>query len=74
MLIQPQSMRMDLRLQEKQSLGFRLGQSKQYPLDLYFLLDFSNSMRQTLDNVANQGQAIINVLQDITKGAFLCSF
>ena len=48
-------------------LEFSLGQSKQYPLDLYFLLDYSVSMNASLTNVANQGGAIIDAIQAITK-------
>ena len=66
-LIQPQSTKVKLRLYEPQSVKFSIGQSKQYPLDLYFLLDYSFSMNQTLNTVASQGEAIISVIKEITQ-------
>ena len=67
-LIQPQAAKVELRLYgEPQTVRFSVGQSKQYPLDMYFLLDYSFSMNQTLNNVANQGGAIIEAIRDITQ-------
>ena len=54
-LIRPQKVIMKLRPGSSQSLKFRIGQSRQYPLDLYFLLDLSWSMNRTRNTVANKG-------------------
>ena len=54
-LIQPQRMSMKLRPGSPQRLQFRVGQSRQYPLDLYFLLDLSWSMNKTRNTVATKG-------------------
>ena len=67
-LIQPQKGRVSLRISDNPiRVPFTIGQSKQYPLDLYFLLDFSFSMNETISNVANQGQSIISAIKEITK-------
>ena len=54
-LIQPQRVQMKLRPGSSQSLKYTVGQSHQYPLDLYFLLDLSWSMNKTRNTVATKG-------------------
>ena len=58
-LIQPQRVKMKLRPGSSQHLQFRVGQSRQYPLDLYFLLDLSWSMNKTRNTVATKGSLYI---------------
>ena len=54
-LIQPQNVKIRIRPGSSVPLNFRIGQSIQYPLDLYFLLDFSWSMEKAKETVAEKG-------------------
>ena len=54
-LIQPQNVKIRVRPGSSVPLNFRIGQSIQYPLDLYFLLDFSWSMEKAKETVAEKG-------------------
>ena len=67
--ISPQQIKLNLRPEELRghSFSFSIGQSKQYPLDLYFLLDLSWSMKSSRDNFAEQGEDIIEGIKEITE-------
>ena len=55
-LIQPQNVNIKVRPGSSVPLNFKIGQSIQYPLDLYFLLDFSWSMEKAKQTVAEKGK------------------
>lgn len=38
-----------------------------YPIDLYYLMDLSYSMKDDLDKIKNLGQAILDNLKKATK-------
>ena len=57
-LVQPQAVNVKVRPGSAVQLDFRIGQSRQYPLDLYFLLDLSWSMENTTKTVAEKGLSI----------------
>ena len=57
-LVQPQGVKIKLRPGSSQKINFRIGQSPEYPLDLYFLLDLSWSMENTTKTVADKGISI----------------
>lgn len=40
-----------------------------YPVDLYYLMDLSNSMKDDLDNVKELGKDLFEALNNITKHA-----
>lgn len=40
-----------------------------YPVDLYYLMDLSNSMKDDLDNVKKLGNVLLASLKNITKHA-----
>lgn len=50
----------------KFSVSFKRAEG--YPVDLYYLMDLSNSMKDDLENVKGLGQALFTTLNDITKG------
>jgi hypothetical protein len=54
-LIQPQLVNLDLRPGSEYHLPFTIGQSLEYPVDLYFLLDLSWSMNKSRFALAEQG-------------------
>ena len=66
-LIQPQSVHMNLRPGLVQDLSFSIGQSEEYPVDLYFLFDLSFSMNSSRTTLAEQGGAIIGNITQVTK-------
>lgn len=40
-----------------------------YPVDLYYLMDLSNSMKDDLDNVKGLGEDLLKALNSITQHA-----
>ena len=44
-------MKLRLRLGQSQSVKFSVSQSQHYPVDLYYLMDLSNSMSDDRENV-----------------------
>lgn len=55
-LIQPQDVKIKVRPGSSKAFNFKIGQSIQYPLDLYFLIDFSWSMEKAKETVAEKGK------------------
>lgn len=65
--ITPQRVRMRLRPGQEAKLVFRVAQAKQYPVDLYYLMDLSNSMTDDRDNIVKLGQDLAHSIQSITR-------
>ena len=53
--ISPQRVRLKLRRNVKKTVKFRVAHAKQYPVDLYYLMDLSNSMSDDRDNIVSVG-------------------
>ena len=51
--ISPQRVRLKLRRNVKKTVKFRVAHAKQYPVDLYYLMDLSNSMSDDRDNIVS---------------------
>ena len=51
--ISPQRVRLKLRRNVKKTVKFRVAHAKQYPVDLYYLMDLSNSMVDDRDNIVS---------------------
>lgn len=51
--ISPQRIRLKLRLGEKTKVSFKVANAKKYPVDLYYLMDLSNSMSDDRDTVVS---------------------
>ena len=66
-LIKPQKVDLNLRPGISQEIEFEIAQSKDYPVDLYFLFDLSFSMKSSVETLAEQGGAIIKSISEITK-------
>ena len=47
-------------LDQPQTIDIRFRQAEDYPVDLYYLMDLSNSMEEDKDQVAKLGQEIGN--------------
>ncbi|RXN33122.1 integrin beta-1-like protein [Labeo rohita] len=65
--IQPQKLTLDLRSGESQKFTLKFKRAEDYSIDLYFLMDLSDSMRSNLENVKNLGTELAKAMQHITK-------
>ena len=62
--ITPQRVRMRLRVGQEARLTFQVAQAKQYPVDLYYLMDLSNSMSDDKDNVVKLGDQLAYAIRE----------
>nr|AXE40322.1 integrin beta 1 [Gobiocypris rarus] len=65
--IQPQKLTLNLRSGESQKFTLMFKRAEDYPIDLYFLMDLSDSMRSNLENVKNLGADLAREMRHITK-------
>uniref|UniRef100_A0A673MIY7 Integrin beta n=1 Tax=Sinocyclocheilus rhinocerous TaxID=307959 RepID=A0A673MIY7_9TELE len=65
--IQPQKLTLHLRSGESQKFPLTFKRAEDYPIDLYFLMDLSDSMRSNLENVKNLGTELARAMKHITK-------
>ncbi len=52
---------------EPQKFTLKFKRAEDYPIDLYFLMDLSDSMQNNLENVKNLGTELARAMQNITK-------
>uniref|UniRef100_A0A6I8P3Y4 Integrin beta n=1 Tax=Ornithorhynchus anatinus TaxID=9258 RepID=A0A6I8P3Y4_ORNAN len=64
--VSPQRATLRLRPGEERQLQLQVFEPKESPMDLYILMDFSNSMSDDLDNLKNMGQNLAEVLQEMS--------
>lgn len=62
----PQKVRVSLRLGEPQKLQVRFLRAEGYPVDLYYLMDLSYSMKDDLERVQKLGQDLLAGLRNLT--------
>lgn len=67
--IQPQEIQLNLRPGMPQTFQLRFKRAEGYPVDLYYLMDLSYSMKDDLANVKNLGNDILEKLNGITGNA-----
>ncbi|XP_041658556.1 integrin beta-1-like isoform X2 [Cheilinus undulatus] len=65
--IQPQKLTLTLRSGEPQTFDLKFKRAEDYPIDLYYLMDLSFSMRDDLENVKNLGTDLMKEMQEITS-------
>ncbi|KAL0965988.1 hypothetical protein UPYG_G00289120 [Umbra pygmaea] len=65
--IQPQKLTLNLRSGEPQPFRLKFKRAEDYPIDLYYLMDLSFSMRDDLENVKNLGTDLMREMQKITS-------
>ena len=58
---------MNLSSGEAQTFELKFKRAEDYPIDLYYLMDLSFSMKDDLENVKNLGTHLMNEMQDITS-------
>uniref|UniRef100_A0A3B4ANA7 Integrin beta n=1 Tax=Periophthalmus magnuspinnatus TaxID=409849 RepID=A0A3B4ANA7_9GOBI len=64
--IQPQKLTLTLRSGEPQTFSLKFKRAEDYPIDLYYLMDLSFSMKDDLENVKNLGTDLMKEMQAIT--------
>ncbi|XP_052339256.1 integrin beta-1-like isoform X1 [Oncorhynchus keta] len=64
--IQPQKLTHRLRSGEPQSFNLKFKRAEEYPIDLYYLMDLSYSMKDDLENVKNLGTQLMLEMSKIT--------
>ncbi|KAH9524935.1 Integrin beta-1 [Bulinus truncatus] len=65
--IQPQKVRIRIRPNKPVEIKLAFRQAKNYPVDLYYLMDLSNSMEDDKDSLAELGNLIADKMSAITK-------
>uniref|UniRef100_A0A1A8R5Y1 Integrin beta n=1 Tax=Nothobranchius rachovii TaxID=451742 RepID=A0A1A8R5Y1_9TELE len=65
--IQPQKLDITLRSGEPQSFNLTFKRAEDYPIDLYYLMDLSYSMKDDLENVKNLGTSLMLEMTKITS-------
>ncbi|XP_032421708.1 integrin beta-1-like [Xiphophorus hellerii] len=65
--IQPQNLTLKLRSGEPQTFSLKFKRAEDYPIDLYYLMDLSFSMRDDLENVKKLGTDLMREMKKITS-------
>ncbi|XP_029418547.1 integrin beta-4 isoform X2 [Nannospalax galili] len=65
--VSPQGLHVRLRPGEEQHFAFEVFEPLESPVDLYILMDFSNSMSDDLDNLKQMGQNLAKILSQLTS-------
>ncbi|XP_071229039.1 integrin beta-7-like isoform X4 [Salvelinus alpinus] len=65
--LEPQNLHLKLRVGMPQSFEVRFRRAEGYPIDLYYLMDLSFSMKDDLENVRNLGLEVVTAMKNITS-------
>ncbi|XP_005407543.1 PREDICTED: integrin beta-4 isoform X4 [Chinchilla lanigera] len=65
--VSPQALKVRLRPGEERHFELEVFEPLESPVDLYILMDFSNSMSDDLDNLKQMGQRLATVLSQLTS-------
>uniref|UniRef100_A0A670J515 Integrin beta n=1 Tax=Podarcis muralis TaxID=64176 RepID=A0A670J515_PODMU len=65
--IQPQQVQLKLRIGEPQTFSLKFKRAEDYPIDLYYLMDLSYSMKDDLENVKSLGTSLMSKMKNITS-------
>ncbi|XP_065364687.1 integrin beta-PS-like [Calliphora vicina] len=65
--ISPQRVSLKLRINEVHSLRMRYSQAEDYPVDLYYLMDLSNSMADDKEKLSALGDLLSDTMRNITS-------
>ncbi|XP_063617946.1 integrin beta pat-3-like [Cydia splendana] len=69
--IKPQSYNLKLRVGQEQTFSFSYKASVNFPVDLYFLFDASNSMKRMKNDLVNQTNNIFETISNKTKDVYM---
>ncbi|XP_072552994.1 integrin beta-2-like [Salminus brasiliensis] len=67
--LRPQKIHLKLRVGVPQTFEVAFKRAEGYPIDLYFLMDLSFSMRDDLENVKKLGYKVMSALRNVTHAA-----
>ncbi|MBN3308432.1 ITB2 protein, partial [Amia calva] len=67
--LKPQAVRLELRPNQPHTFPLTFKRAEGYPVDLYYLMDLSYSMKDDLNNVKTLGKQILLALKKITSNA-----
>ncbi|XP_023696608.1 integrin beta-7 [Paramormyrops kingsleyae] len=65
--LRPQNLYLKLRVGEPMTFNVEFKRAEGYPIDLYYLMDLSYSMKDDLGNIKNLGQKILDNLLRVTR-------
>ncbi|GBP10848.1 Integrin beta-PS [Eumeta japonica] len=65
--IRPQRVRLQMRPNEMQQVHFAYSQAQDYPVDLYYLMDLSFSMRDDKEKLSSLGDMLSKTMRNITS-------
>ncbi|KAI1891178.1 hypothetical protein AGOR_G00162260 [Albula goreensis] len=65
--IQPQNVHLKLRIGVPKTFQVTFKRAEGYPIDLYYLMDLSYSMKDDLEKIKHLGQEILSTLERVTK-------
>ncbi|XP_012678392.2 integrin beta-7-like isoform X2 [Clupea harengus] len=65
--LKPQSIHLKLRIGQPSEFKVSFKRAVGYPIDLYYLMDLSFSMKDDLDNIKDLGKDILTTLEQFTK-------
>ncbi|XP_072117472.1 integrin beta-2-like [Mobula birostris] len=65
--IRPQKVQLVLRRGSSQTIEVKFKRAEGYPVDLYYLMDLSYSMKDDLQKVKNLGKELLQALTSVTK-------
>jgi integrin beta 1 len=63
----PQEISLKLRINEVQKIKIEYAQAEDYPVDLYYLMDLSNSMKDDKKKFSDLGQLLVESMSNITS-------
>ncbi|KAK9872955.1 hypothetical protein WA026_020305 [Henosepilachna vigintioctopunctata] len=65
--VTPQKINMTMRVGEAQSIEFTYAQAKDYPIDLYYIMDYSASMERHREKLGKLGNKLAETMRKITS-------
>ncbi|KAG8254452.1 Integrin beta-1 [Homalodisca vitripennis] len=65
--ISPQRVSLKIRINEAYRMTVHYAQAEDYPVDLYYLMDLSNSMRDDKEKLSSLGDVLAKRMQNITS-------
>lgn len=65
--IKPQRIKLSIRKGEQFTIPFEYSRASNYPIDLYYIMDLSYSMKLHKDKLAELGGKLIEVMQNTTS-------
>ncbi|CAF4773203.1 unnamed protein product [Pieris macdunnoughi] len=65
--IKPQRVKLQLRMNQMQKMSFSYAQAQDYPVDLYYLMDLSRSMKNDKEKLSTLGSLLSSTMRNITS-------